>query len=133
MKSSLAEATMLANPKSDAPLCIMVAASDVAVGGVFQHHVEGKCEPISFFSKRLQPAETRYSNFSRELLAVYLAIHNFHHVLEGVEGRHFCVYTDHQPLTHAFQAKPDHYSPREVRHLDYVLNSPPIYCTSCER
>ena len=84
VKSSLAEATMLANPKSDAPLCIMVAASDVAVGGVFQHHVEGKCEPISFFSKRLQPPETRYSTFIHELLVVYLVIHNFCHVLEGV-------------------------------------------------
>ena len=32
VKSALAEATMLVCPKSDAPLCIMVDASDVAVG-----------------------------------------------------------------------------------------------------
>ena len=32
---------MLAHPKSDAPLYIMVDASDVEVGGVFQQHVEG--------------------------------------------------------------------------------------------
>jgi len=42
VKSSLAEATMLAHPKSDAPLCLMVDVSDVAVGAVFQQYVERK-------------------------------------------------------------------------------------------
>ena len=117
VKTALAKATLLSHPKPDAPLCIMVDASDVAVGGVLQQQVDGDWQPIAFFSKRLQPAETRYSTFGRELLSVYLTIRHFKHALEG---RQFCVYTDHKPLTHAFNARPDRYSPREVRHLDYI-------------
>ncbi|PIK54100.1 gag-pol polyprotein [Apostichopus japonicus] len=64
-----------------------------------------------------QKAETRYSAFGRELLAVYLSIRHFRHLLDG---RSFTVYTDHKPLTYAFASKPDRYSPREIRHLDYI-------------
>ena len=69
------------------------------------------------FSKRLQPAERKYSTFGRELLAVYLAKLHFRH---NWEGRHFTVFTDHKPLTHALSVSPDRYSPRETRHLDYI-------------
>ena len=68
-------------------------------------------------SKRLQHAATRYSTFGRELLAVYLSIKHFRHLLEG---RSSTVYTDHKPLTHALHAQPDRYSPREVRQLDFI-------------
>ena len=52
------------------------------------------------------------------LLAIYLSIRHFRHCLEG---REFYVLTDHKPLTHAVSASPDRYSPRETRHLDYVV------------
>ena len=92
VKSELMQATLFTHPQPVAPACIMVDASDVAVGGVLQQHIGGEWQPIAFFSKRLQPAETTYSTFGRELLAVYLTIPHFRHVLEG---RQFCVYTDH--------------------------------------
>ena len=38
---------------------------------------------LAFFSKRLKPAETRYSAFGRELLAIYLGIKHFRHIVEG--------------------------------------------------
>lgn len=117
VKMDLVSAMLLVHPVPDAPLCIMVDASDVAVGGALQQLVEDSWQPIAFFSKRLQPAETRYSTFGRELLAIYLAIRHFRHFLEG---RQFCIFTDHKPLTYAFNATPDRYSPREVRHLDYI-------------
>ena len=119
IKVKLSEATLLVHPKVDAPLhvCLLTDASNLGVGGVLQQCVDGTWQPLSFFSKRLQPAETRYSTFDRELLAIYLSIKYFRHMLEG---RTFCVYTDHKPLTYALQSKPDHYSPREVRHLDYI-------------
>ena len=65
----------------------------------------------------MTPAETRYSTFDRELLAVYLAIKHFCHFLEG---RHFHVLTDHKPLTFALNTRSDHHSPRQARQLDYI-------------
>ena len=44
----------------------------------------------------LSPAETCYSAFDRELLAVYATIRHFRH---NLEGRNFFVNTDHNPLT----------------------------------
>ncbi len=116
-KTCLVESTLLVHPNSEIPLCLMTDASNVAVGGALHQCMNNVLTPIAFFSKRLKPAETRYSTFGRELLAVYLSIRHFKHILEG---RDFCILTDHKPLTYAFAAKPDRYSPRETRHLDYI-------------
>ena len=72
---------------------------------------------MAFFSKKLKPAETKYSTFDRELLAVYLAIKRFRHF---VEGRQFSITTDHKPLTFALFTKSSKLSPRQIRHLDYI-------------
>lgn len=117
IKDKLAAATLLAYPTAECPLSLMVDASDRAVGGVVQQLLGDAWQPIAFFSHKLQPAETRYSAFGRELLAVYLTIKHFRYMLEG---RPFCIYTDHKPLIYAFNAKPDRYSPREIRHLDFI-------------
>ena len=116
-KTALADFTMLSHPKSDAELCLMTDASDVAVGAVLQQKVANVWQPLGFFSKRLQSAETRYSTFGRELLAVYLSIRHFRHHLEG---RQFCVWTDHKPLTYTLHKSTNCHSPREIRHLDYI-------------
>ncbi|CAH8552923.1 unnamed protein product [Schistosoma margrebowiei] len=117
LKDKLAQATTLIYPNSLSPLALMVDASDKAVGGTLNQLVKNAWKPIAFFSKRLAPAETRYSTFGRELLAIYLTIKHFRHMLEG---REFIVFTDHKPLTNALKARADKYSPREVRHLDYI-------------
>nr|VZI06174.1 unnamed protein product [Spirometra erinaceieuropaei] len=120
-KKALADATMLHHLNSDAhaQLILTTDASSSAVGAVLHQQVNNQLQPLAFFSQKLQPAQTRYSTFSRELLAVYLAIRHFRHLLEG---RDFSVHTDHKPLTYALKAKPDRYSPREVRHLDYIAH-----------
>lgn len=105
------------HPDSEATLCLITDASNIAVGGALHQCVNNVMKPIAFFSKRLQPAETKYSTFGRELLAVYLSIRHFRHMLEG---REFYILTDHKPLTYSFSAKPDRFSPTEIRHLDYV-------------
>ena len=94
-KEALASASLLNHPKPSAPTCIVTDASDTAVGAVLQQCIGGVWCPISYFSKKLKPPETRYSTFDRELLAVYLAIKHFQHF---VEGREFHVLTDHKPL-----------------------------------
>ena len=117
IKETLVNATLLSHPKPDAPTSIMADASDVAIGAVLQQRIGNDWRPISYFSKKLKPAETRYSTFDRELLAVYLSIKHFRHF---VEGRKFHVLTDHKPLTYALSANPDRHTPRQIRHLDYI-------------
>ena len=117
IKDTLANATLLVHPEPNAPTCIMTDASDVAVGAVLQQYVQGQWQPISYFSRQLSPTETRYSTYDRELLAIYLAIKYFRYF---VEGRQFYILTDHKPLTYTFSTHSDRYSPRQVRHLDFI-------------
>ena len=117
VKQALVQATLLVHPKPDAPTHIMCDASDNAVGAVLQQFMNEKWCPIAFFSKKLQPAETKYSTYDRELLAMYLSIKYFRHF---VEGRQFYIITDHKPLTFALSTKTSKLSPRQTRHLDYI-------------
>nr|VZH96033.1 unnamed protein product [Spirometra erinaceieuropaei] len=118
-KKALADATLLHHLSSDphAQLILTTDASNSAVGAVLHQQGNNQSRPLAFFSQKLQPAKTRYSTFFRELLTICLAIRHFRHLLEG---RDFSVHTDHKPLTYALKAKPDGYSPRKVRHLDYI-------------
>ena len=114
IKDALAAATLLVHPTPNALTSLMTDASDSSVGAVLQQYVNEQWQPISFFSKKLKPSETRYSTFDRELLAVYLSIKHF------LEGRIFHVITDHKPLTFAFNASSNRHSPRQCRHLDFI-------------
>ena len=116
-KAALADASLLFHPVPNAPLQLMVDASDVGVSGVLQQLIESTWKPLSFFSKRLQPAETKYSTFGRELLATYLSVKHFRHILEG---RPFAILTDHRALVSAIGSQSNNYSPREIRHLAFV-------------
>ena len=95
----------------------MTDASDRAVGAVLQQHIGDHWQPILYFSKKLKPSETKYSTFDRELLVVYLSIKYFRHF---VEDRVSHILTDHKPLTYSLSSHSDHYTPRQIRHLDYV-------------
>ena len=95
-KAALSKATLLSHPGRDAETTLTVDASDIAMGGVLEQKVNGKFRPISFFSRKLSPAEKKYSAFDRELLGIVRAIEHFRHF---VEGRPFTIYTDHKPLT----------------------------------
>ena len=116
-KQILANATLLVHPDSTAQLNITCDAGDVAVGGVLQQFLNGMWQPLSFFSKKLNPAETRYSAFDRELLAVYVTIKHFRH---NLEGRNFFVNTDHKPLTFVMSSVTERASLRQTRHLAFI-------------
>nr|VZI13842.1 unnamed protein product [Spirometra erinaceieuropaei] len=117
IKTSLADATLLTHLAPEATLSLMVDASTVAVGAVLQQLINYSTRPLAFFSKKLSPAETRYSTFGRELLAIYLAVKHFRHFLED---RDFTIFTDHKPLTFSTRSHSDKYNPREISHLDYI-------------
>ena len=116
-KEALAQATMLVHPRANAPTALTVDASETAVGGVLEQLIDGVWRPLAFFSRHLRPPERKYSAFDRELLALYLAVRHFRYFLEG---RQFTAFTDHKPLTFAFDKVSDPWSARQQRHLAYV-------------
>ena len=116
-KKALAEATLLSHPHHGAPLSITTDASDLAIGAVLKQFVNNSWEPLAYFSKKLQPFETKYSAFDRELLALYLGIKHFRIFLEG---RQFTAFTDHKPLTFCMSKSSDTWTSRQQRHLSYI-------------
>ena len=115
-KSALASATLLVHPRQAATISITVDASSTAVGASLKQFIDGHWQPFAFFSRNLKPAETRYSAFDRELLAMYLAVRHFRYF---IEGRVCHIYTDHKPLTFAFSTNTVR-SPRQTRHLSFI-------------
>ena len=116
-KKALAEATLLSHPHHGAPLSITTDASDLAIGAVLQQFINNSWEPLAYFSKKLQPSETKYSAFDRELLALYLGIKHFRIFLEG---RQFTAFTNHKPLTFCMSKSSDTWTSRQQRHLSYI-------------
>ena len=116
-KQILANATLLVHPDHSAPLNITCDASDFTVGGVLQQYINNFWQPLSFFSKKLTPADTRYSAFDRKLLAVYATIRHFRH---NLEGRYFFVNTDHKSSTFVMTSVTERPSLRQTRQLAFI-------------
>ena len=119
IKSALAAAARLAHPADGAKISLAVDASATHIGAALQQKRAGQAawEPLGFFSKKLSPAQVKYSAFDRELLACAAGIRHFRFLLEG---RDFMVLTDHKPLTHAINRTSDPWTPRQCRQLAYV-------------
>ena len=77
IKDTLADGTLLVHPRPNAPTYILMDASSAAVGVVLQQWIGDTWCPLAYFSRKLTPAQTKYSTFDRELLAIYLAIKHF--------------------------------------------------------
>jgi hypothetical protein len=116
-KAALAAATSLVHPLPGAVISLATDASDTHIGGVLQQLSAGSWRPLAFFSRKLSSAESKYSTFDRELLAVFAAVRHFRFVLEG---RPFRILTDHLPLTLAMRRVSPLWSARQVRQLAYV-------------
>nr|CDS29570.1 gag pol polyprotein [Hymenolepis microstoma] len=108
-KQKLSKATKLyrLDTSNGTRIVLKTDAFQGAVGTVLQQVIKGEIQPLSF-SKKLTPSEPRNSTFGRELLAIYLAIKHFRHMLEG---RHLTIFTDHKPLIYAI----------EIRHLGFFV------------
>ena len=116
-KKMLAEAVELHHPVPGAPVALSVDASGSHVGAVLSQQVQGKQQPLAFFSSKLNSAQQKYSAFDRELLAAFLAVRHFRFQLEG---RPFLLYTDHKPLVTAINRKSPPLLARQARHLSFL-------------
>ena len=92
MKKIIAKETLLAFPDFTKPFHVHTDASKVQLGAYISQ--EGK--PIAFYSRKLLPAQTRYTTTERELLSIVETLKEFRNILLG---HTIIVHTDHANLT----------------------------------
>ena len=91
MKQIISKEKLLTYPNFNKPFDIHTDASDVQVGsGISQ---DGR--PVAFYTKKLNPAQTRYTTTERELLAIVETLKEFRNILLGQQRT---IYTDHKNL-----------------------------------
>ena len=93
MKRIISREVLLAYPDFNKPFDIHTDASHTQLGAVISQ--DGK--PIAFYSRKLNPAQTRYTTTERELLSIVETLKEFRNILIGQRIR---VYTDHKNLTY---------------------------------
>jgi RNase H-like domain found in reverse transcriptase len=93
MKKTMARETILAYPNFNKPFEIHTDASALQLGACISQ--EGK--PIAFYSRKLSPAQTRYTTTERELLSIVETLKEFRTILLGQQ---LLIHTDHENLTY---------------------------------
>ena len=88
----MAREVILSYPDFNKPFEIFTDASNVQLGSVIVQ--DGK--PIAFYSRKLNPAQTRYTTTERELLSIVETLKEFRNILLGQQ---LIVHTDHENLT----------------------------------
>jgi len=89
----IARETLLTYPNFSKPFHIHTDASKVQLGACISQ--EGK--PVAFYSRKLNPAQTRYTTTERELLSIVETLKEFRNILLGQQ---IIVHTDHENLTY---------------------------------
>ncbi|KAK3749135.1 hypothetical protein QZH41_001123 [Actinostola sp. cb2023] len=99
-KNTLSSSQVLVHFNPKLPVILETDASQYGVGAVISHRFpNGDERPIAYASRSLNPAEKNYSQIHKEALAIIFGITKFYMYLYG---RHFTLYTDHQPLLKIF-------------------------------
>jgi RNase H-like domain found in reverse transcriptase len=93
MKQLISRKTLLTYPDFKLPFKIHTDASQVQLGACISQ--AGK--PVAFYSKKLNPAQTRYTTTEQELLSIVETLKGFRNILLGQE---IIVHTDHENLTY---------------------------------
>ena len=88
-------APVLQLPDFDREFTVTTDASEVSVGAILQQDFGKGLQPVCYDSRKLNPAECRYSAYERELLGIVWAVGKWRHYLAG---SHFTIQTDHDSL-----------------------------------
>ena len=95
LRNCLRSDDLLICPDPRKPYILVSDASSQGLGGVLSQIIDGKERPIIFLSRALRPAETRYSAYELELLAiVYCLTKTRTYTL----GQQITVKSHHRPL-----------------------------------
>lgn len=114
IKRVLTQEPVLALYDANRKTVVSSDASSYGLGAVLlQEQHDGKLRPISYASRTLSTAETRYAQIEKEALAATWACERFKDFLTG---SHFMIETDHKPLLQILATKNlDDLSPRLQR------------------
>ena len=93
IKKVIAQETLLNYPDFNKPFDIHTDASKIQLGACISQN--GK--PVAFYSRKLNPAQTRYTTTERELLSIVETLKEFRTILLGQQ---IIVHTDHANLTY---------------------------------
>ena len=94
LKSILSSEPLLQYPDFMQPFIVTTDASNIAIGCILSQGKIGEDKPIAYASRKLNDAETRYSTFDKEFLAI---IWGCKHYRTYLLGRSFLIVTDHKP------------------------------------
>nr|XP_054767488.1 uncharacterized protein K02A2.6-like [Lytechinus pictus] len=109
IKQKVCEAPVLRYFDASAPTEGQGDASQFGLGFALLQHGQ----PVAYASRALTPAETRYSQIEKELLAQVFGLEKHH---EYVYGRKIILWTDHKPLV-AITQKPLATAPKRLQRL----------------
>ena len=93
MKALIAKETMVTFPDFSQEFEIHTDASKLQLGAC----ISQGGRPVAFYSRKLNPAQTRYTTTERELLSIVETLKEFRNILLGQKIK---VHTDHENLTY---------------------------------
>ena len=95
LKTALVSSPILSYPQNEGIFILDTDASNVGMGAVLSQVQNEQEKVICYFSKCFSKPERNYCVTRRELLAIVMAVKQFHHYLLG---RHFVIRSDHGAL-----------------------------------
>ena len=116
-KEALAAATLLHHPRTDCQLSVTTDASLFAVGSVLEQRGPDGWEPLAYYSSKLQPNQSEWPPYDRELLGAFKSVRHFR---PFIEGRPFTLYTDHQSLVPSMAKKSEPQTARQTYQLSCI-------------
>ena len=102
LRTALISHPVLTSPEEEKPFTLHTDASGIGIGTVLSQEIDGTDKPITYYSRRLKPAEARYLVTKQVCLAVVEAVRHFRVYLSG---RPFTVVTDHRSLVYLHAMK----------------------------
>lgn len=99
LKNALANPPVLSMPCFTHDFHLFVDASNVALGAVLNHHIDGKFCPVAYASRTLNPHEQKLTTYELECMACVWGIEKFKDYLQF---KPFHLYTDNGALTWLF-------------------------------
>ena len=102
LQDCLLKRPILKLPDHSKPFILRTDASNCGVGAALMQQHDEKLYPVAYASKKLAPAETKYSTLEKECLGIEWGITKFRLYLAG---KPFILQTDHQPLAYINKTK----------------------------